>query len=504
MVQTSDAEVASAAEGVVEAILACEISEINLEKIRKIFTSVTSLRLCLTAISDANVFLSSNLLLRGDVVFTPVVAASSCAWWGRPAFLAGENAIDFSDLSLVVRQDGVQALFVVPLPTAAKTSVAQSSRNPPEGAASYFGVLVIGSPTETDIVEGDLRAALLLTRDIATDHRSPLEKLIASIAPIFSNTSTHPQWGDAGGLVRTAQTSGGTSGDLTDGTTGSRPEESQTLDDVDGDEDYAAQDEFGSIILSPVQYEILDAASPWTLEFLERVLEVQYRRWRGERMVTVDIMAFVVLLAYHATRDQSSHDDDLSCNGRLIFLGRSVLEWFPCVMVAIPLVLAAVPRTQECYARRRDFLMGSLYVILVCHHLLVGPCMATRLRAREYPLDVAPPALSAMETAMQLLASLDGVWMSVLSIILHVRHPWQLSMMVTAIGISLALAPPLCPTGAVPWACWAAIATRIAVLQLIIPAIILYILEHGARKAFCATPFASAWVWRAELQRFPS
>lgn len=403
-----------------------------------------------------------------------------------------------------MRQDAVQALFVVPLPAPATASTAQSSSKLSEGATSYFGAVIIGFPREIDMIERDLRAALLLTRDIATDHQPPLGDLISRIAPIFSSSAKHPQWGTAGGLLRLPQTSGGgTNNALTDGTAGSSHEESQPVEDPEEDEeDYTAQDEFGSIILSPVQYEILDAVTPWTLEFPERVLEVQYRRWRGERMVTVDTMAFVVLLAYHTTRKQSSYDDYLSSNER--FIGRSFLEWVPCVMVAVPLLLAVLPRAQEWYARRRDFLMGGLYVILICHHLVLTPSIATRMRALEYPLDAVPPALTAMETALELLSSLDGLWMSVLSIILHVRHPWQLFMMTAAVGISLVVAPPLCPTGAIPWACWAAIAARITMLQLIAPAFILYMLEYGARKAFCATPFASAWVWRAELQRFPS
>ena len=44
MVQVSDGDVASAAEGAVEAILECRVSEHNLASLHKIFTSVTSLR----------------------------------------------------------------------------------------------------------------------------------------------------------------------------------------------------------------------------------------------------------------------------------------------------------------------------------------------------------------------------------------------------------------------------------------------------------------------------
>ena len=409
------------------------------------------------------------------------------------------SATTFSDLALVVLQDGVEVVFAVPLPAAPRGSTAQCSRRPDDASSTFFGSLMIGFPSENDVVEDDLRSALLLTRDIAADHRPPLENLITSIAPMFSNSSHHPEWGNAGGLLRTPPTSSGATLGITNGTAPRYGRESDILGSFDDEDEDTAQDEHGSIVLSPIQYEILDKAVPCTLEFDERVLEVQYRRWRGERMLKVDVMAFTVLLAYHATRQRPLIRADSSPT-----MMRIVYNIVPCLLIMGPLCLATFRKTQPWYTHRRDYFVGCLYILLMCHYFLIGPFASIRHTLPDYPLDYAPVPLTATETALQLLTSVDGLWMSVLSIILHVRHPWQVLMMGGAVAISLLIAPPICPAMAVTWACWAALAARILVVQLLAPVLVLYFLEYGARKAFCATPFASAWIWRAELRRFPT
>ncbi|KAG7668049.1 hypothetical protein NADE_005085 [Nannochloris sp. 'desiccata'] len=568
-----------AAKAAVDSILACEVSDSRQTTLYSAFRSILSFRLSITALSDSNVLLSSNLLLGGEVMFAPVESETSCARevasQCRPSFVTGNNASRSSDLTVILNQEACKAFFCVPLPTNYQPSVGvQVSNGTVSSESVCLGAIIIGFQAENEVAEQDLRAALLIARYIAVNHHASLESLIAGIAPILStrnDRNNHPGWGNAGGLLRTSQrernaarvaAGGGAGGSRMNGNQASAStyidNSNQSLDSADdtSDEDLSITETFsGSLVLNPIQHALLQSTRRLSLVFPQASLERQYQEWRSVRMARVDGAALATLLAYHftralANRNSTSSTDSTSIGGEgdgdggvggTVILSRlfpfiaeiSRWEYLPCIIIIVPLLLALCPLTHRWYSQRRDVLVAFLYILLAWHHITAGagidgPASAVSASSRcsgdyedsvssslfdivakqsqhlQHRGYIAPQALlSSTAILIEMMSSMDSIWISVLSIILNVRHPWQTLMLFIAATASLLVAPDVCPEGAAAaaWACWMAVAAKVVVAQLLMPGIAMYWLEYAARRAFCSTPAASYFAWRLERAR---
>ena len=102
---------------------------------------------------------------------------------------------------------------------------------------------------------------------------------------------------------------------------------------------------------------------------------------------------------------------------------------------------------------------------------------------------------------IELMSSVDSLWIAVLSVILNVRYPWQTIMLVIAATASFLVAVPVCPGDEEALPCWATAVAQVVVGQMFLPGIVMYWLEYGVRRAFCATPAASYFAYRLNLTR---
>ena len=257
-------------------------------------------------------------------------------------------------------------------------------------------------------------------------------------------------------------------------------------------------------LLSPAQYELLDSAHSFTLEFQDPGLERAYKKWRRVRMAKIDVAAMLTLLLFHATQ-------------RATTLGRSdciVMAWLPCIALGVPLGIAMYPGSKKFYAKFREVLVALVYCALAFHqHRYLYLNSSSTSTTTE-------TTRSLHEVGNNLLLSMEGVWVSALSIILHVHYPWQTLMLMINWGVSVwttvnsvAVFPY---TSHISTATTATTTTTIVrhvrhvqtssihvgievlstlLLQVCIPGIVLYVLEYGARKVFCASPMASYWAW---------
>ncbi len=340
--------------------------------------------------------------------------------------------------------------------------------------------------------------------------------------------------------------------------------------DEDGERASLTDISSGSLILSPVQHALLQSTRCLSLAFPHAPLEKQYQEWRGARMARVDGAALATLLAYHCTRtlaaSSSTRDTYIvssgsgsGANGNVFlstllpyFTAISRWEYLPCTILIIPFVLAVLPLTHRWYSQRRDIFVTVLYIILAWHHMMAGAAgtaagaftssspasfwggntpdntsssvgIFARLLQRQQGQQQQPQRqpighgcsatqalISSTAILIEMLSNMDSIWISVLSVILNVRHPYQTLMLFVAATTSLLAGPDVCPRGVgggvdadatAMAACWLAVAARVIFAQMLLPGIAMYWLEYGARKAFCATPAASYFAWRLEGAR---
>ena len=191
-------------------------------------------------------------------------------------------------------------------------------------------------------------------------------------------------------------------------------------------------------------------------------------------------------------------------------------EWVPCVALALPLVLAKLPFTRKAYYQWRDVLIACVYIILAWHHTVGVRRGAAQAEQQAETISQKPQLLlslldsggikhfiqSCTSAIVQLVSSTNGAWIALLSIILHIQHPWQVVLLMT-VALGTVLGSPLsCPAaGAALLLCWGAFIAQTLVVQIVWPVVVLYLLEYGARRAFCATPVATTYAWDLELSR---
>ena len=496
-------------------------------------------------------------------------------------FFFFRSASRSSDLAVILNQEACKALFCVPLPTNYQPSLdGQPSSSTASAESVCLGAIIIGFQAENEVAEQDLRAALLTARHIAVTHHTSLKCLIAEIAPVLStgnDPNYHPGWGNAGGLlptpprVRTRNAArAGAGGSRREHDNSGNPAStyidnpSQSLDSAEddtSDEDaYMTESSSGSLILNPIQHALLQTTRRWSLVFPHAPLEKQYQEWRGARMAHVDGAALATLLIYHFTRTlrnihgtqnayTTSIADDRESGDVILSIVYPFItatcrwEYLPCIIIIFPLLLALFPRTKRWYSRRRDLVVGVLYILLAWHHIIaragtggsafdasapssiwsskhlkdvdtfsIFDILTKRHQHQRQPLQqqqqqhylhhygysATHALLNSTASLIGIMSSIDSIWISVLSIIVNVRHPWQTLMLLIAAMGNLLVTPELCPGGEGAMMCWLALAAKVMVAQLLFPGIAMYWLEFAARRTFCATPAASYFAWRLE------
>lgn len=380
-----------------------------------------------------------------------------------------------------------------------------------------------------------------------------METLIAGIVPVLSTESdpnNHFRWGNAGGLLRTPRRGRNAArgrarigarqrtgdGNQASAYTSNVNQSLDSADDTSDEELPRTENYSGPVVLNPIQHALLKTTRRFSLAFPHASLERQYQEWRGARMALVDGVALATLLAYHITRALAKKNSTRSA-GNVIVLTMSPFvteisrwEYLPCIIIIIPLLLALLPLTHKWYSQRRDVIVVFLYIFLAWHHIMAGAgtcgsasvaaaasrwsgdnkdseassmfsIVVRRLQQHLRNYECSATLLSSTAILIEMMSSLESIWISVLSIIVNVRHPWQTLMLFIAVAVSLLVAVDVCPGGAVATACWMAVTAKVVVAQLLLPAIAIYWLEYAARRTFCSTPAASYFAWRLEGTR---
>lgn len=224
-------------------------------------------------------------------------------------------------------------------------------------------------------------------------------------------------------------------------------------------------------ILDPVQHALFRRVHPFTLAFPHPFIEAAYQRWRSERMARVDGAALATLLAYHVACVLAPLSSGVFSSGEL-------LEIFPAVVLSVPLVIGTIRPAHAWYCRHRNIILSFVFAALAWFHIL-----------SRSPGSWEECSLHMVQLG---IAGVQIAWIAILSVVIQVRYPVQVCLLVTALATRLAV---VYFEKGVPLTCWLVIAARTVVVELFLPVFVLFRLEQGSRKTFCATPFATSWAW---------
>lgn len=224
-------------------------------------------------------------------------------------------------------------------------------------------------------------------------------------------------------------------------------------------------------ILDPVQHALFRGVTPLTLAFPHPFLEAAYQLWRSERMARVDSAALTTLLAYHVACVLAPLSSGVYTSGELP-------EVVPVVVLLMPLVIGAIRPAHAWYCRHRNAMLSFVFATLAwCHISSRSPGSGEDCNVHMAQLGIAGVQIA---------------WIAILSVVIQVRYPVQVSLLVAALATRLAM---VYFKAGVPLTCWLVIAARTVVVELFLPVFLLYRLEQSSRKTFCATPFATSWAW---------
>jgi hypothetical protein len=380
-----------------------------------------------------------------------------------------------------------------------------SPQNTAGAASGSLGALLAGFDCEASVTRSDLRRGIQLARELASRRFAPvLTTLAVGIAPAFAPSSSHAQWGNAGGLINLAprRATGGMEGGSGSGQT--------ECSDTDDDPNVDDADEAGDLF-SPAQLKAIERLCRWELVFAESAMEEDYRTWNNSRSMQHDACTLVLLLLTHVIfmfvgcvggHDGSNvahhmtkhfHVEDRSAavaaamwqpiwafwtcfgNGRVLQRG----EWLPCVLLMGMLISIRSRRLRWRYRHHRDVLMVGLYLTLSLFHLRLLPHVPA-IRGGCVPSDMAAEASCSSRASVGNMAGA-----ALLGLAIQARFEYMLTALIALSAVHAGLF--FTTLDGAGWALWT--------LSTLLPAVVLYLKERQSRKQFCLSPAAATWVW---------